>query len=171
MLKSERDKIFRYIFPKIKKESIPDTVDISDVEKVLVKLRKQTIANASNTVILKTCIEAITIYRGFLRDLIFREDIDSILDDMVALMDNKSNDYANEDILANLKKCKVMYNISSAEGILIRNTDKFARLENIMSGKKMLVPESDEELLLDTCNYFLLYYLCIVDERGYTYSD
>jgi hypothetical protein len=86
----------------------------------------------------------------------------------VDIMRKKNNDYAtNEDALSNFK---IIQNIGVVDdyksGILMRMTDKFARITNILKkGKADVMDETVEDTLADLCNYAAILRAALEDEK------
>lgn len=86
----------------------------------------------------------------------------ALLDEIRALHDSKSHDYTPEaDPLANLRRCEA-FGIPAWQGVLIRLTDKWSRLEQLANGKTPK-HESMRDTLIDNAVYSLLAIL-LLDE-------
>lgn len=60
------------------------------------------------------------------------------MEQIIKLHNKKSNDYAScEDPFKNLKECEVAGIIEAWKGVVIRLCDKFERLKNAASGKRL----------------------------------
>ena len=80
-----------------------------------------------------------------------------LLQRMAEVHDAKSADYASDDDhLTNLRACE-KFGVPAWKGALIRLSDKWSRIEQLVSGKKPRVKdEAIEDTLLDFANYALL---------------
>jgi stalled ribosome alternative rescue factor ArfA len=88
-----------------------------------------------------------------------------LLDQMADLHSKKNHDYSGSDNpLRNFKKCKAM-GFSPFAGVIIRMTDKWARLESFMKQGVMAVnSETVEDTLMDNAIYSLLAILLYREE-------
>jgi hypothetical protein len=77
-----------------------------------------------------------------------RERFESILEQMKEIHDRKNKDYAGEDYLSNLKMCEGM-GIPAWKGVVIRMTDKMARLMNLAKSEDVAASESVIDTFLD----------------------
>jgi hypothetical protein len=87
-----------------------------------------------------------------------------LLEEIKTLHDSKNHDYAtNSDPLSNLRRCEQM-GVPALTGTLVRLTDKWSRIEQLMAGK---IPkhESLRDSLLDNAVYSLLAIL-LLDEQS-----
>ena len=74
----------------------------------------------------------------------------------VAISEKKSSDYAGtDDPFKNFRGCE-MYGISLEQGILVRMTDKMARIANLLDKKAKVKDESISDTLSDLCNYAMI---------------
>lgn len=74
-------------------------------------------------------------------DSIYEEKLERVLQSLRILLSKKHSDYGND----NLKKHGMF-------GIIVRMSDKLARLENL-NGKQGMVEESIKDTLLDLAGY------------------
>jgi hypothetical protein len=77
-----------------------------------------------------------------------KERFQEVLEEMRDLHDRKNKDYAGEDYLSNLKMCEAM-DIPAWKGVVIRMTDKMARLMNLTRSNDPVVKESVKNAFLD----------------------
>ena len=76
----------------------------------------------------------------------------------------KNNDYAEDnDPLSNLKMCTQL-NVPAYIGVLIRCSDKYARLIQLSKKEARVKDESFQDTLLDLANYCLLCYILYDEE-------
>lgn len=77
------------------------------------------------------------------------------------LMKAKNHDYADQnEVFGNLRMCEHLSHgeVPTSLGILVRLTDKLARLYNFeRHGRLAVVDESVEDTVLDIINYVVLY--------------
>ena len=88
----------------------------------------------------------------------------ALLDELQQLHDGKNNDYAtDDDPLSNLRGAARL-GVNPVTGVVLRLTDKWARIEQLISGK---VPknESLRDSLMDNAAYSLLA-VQLLDEQG-----
>ena len=78
------------------------------------------------------------------------------LEEIADIHEKKNGDYATvEDPLSNLRQCERL-GVTSYIGTLIRMTDKFSRLEQLINKEPDVVGESVSDTLNDIANYALL---------------
>jgi len=77
-----------------------------------------------------------------------KERFEEILEEMKDLHNRKNNDYAGEDYLSNLKMCEAM-DIPAWKGVVIRMTDKMARLMNLAKSNDLVAKETVKDTFLD----------------------
>lgn len=88
---------------------------------------------------------------------------DALLAEVAALHNGKNHDYAHDtDPLSNLRRAQLL-GVDPFVGVIVRLSDKWSRLEQLVSGK---VPkhESIRDTLMDNAIYSLLAIL-LLDER------
>lgn len=92
---------------------------------------------------------------------------ETIADQAFTVMQFKSNDYADTaDALFNLRQCEALGLCSVEQGILIRITDKLARLSNVTAGKSLNVKdEGVRDTIVDLVNYAVLL-AAAIEERA-----
>ena len=76
-----------------------------------------------------------------------------------AILEKKNKDYAGqgEDALRNFKQCSVLGVTDPVRGVLVRMSDKFARVTNILtSGVAHVKEESAEDTIEDLINYCVI---------------
>ena len=91
-----------------------------------------------------------------------------LTDQMVTITKNKNSDYSggNAGAFRNFEMIeKVRSNISAADGIYIRMTDKFTRIGNLMERPAMVADEKIQDTLLDLANYALIM-IILLSEKG-----
>jgi hypothetical protein len=90
-----------------------------------------------------------------------------LLDKMRDLHSRKNHDYAgNENPLRNFYKCREM-GLTPFQGVMVRLTDKWSRLESFMrQGVLEVSGESVEDTLLDSAVYSLLAILLFREQRN-----
>ena len=90
-----------------------------------------------------------------------------LLDKMRDLHSRKNHDYAgSQNPLRNFYKCKEM-GISPFQGVMVRLTDKWSRLEAFMrQGVLEVSEESVEDTLLDSAVYSLLAILLFREQKN-----
>jgi hypothetical protein len=87
----------------------------------------------------------------------------ALLDEIRALHDSKNHDYTHDgDPLSNLRECEAM-GVPALTGVLVRLTDKWSRIKQLVSGKTPK-HESLRDSLVDNAVYSLLAVL-LLDER------
>jgi hypothetical protein len=93
------------------------------------------------------------------------KDYEIILAQARELVEKKNLDYAgDDDFLANFKMSKMM-GIKPSMGVLLRISDKFARLCQLVQGDPNVADEKIRDTLLDLLNYSALMMLCLDDEE------
>ena len=89
---------------------------------------------------------------------------DALLEELAKLHNSKSEDYAEaDDPMKNLRRCQA-FGVPPWKGALVRMSDKWARIEQLSSGKKPN-HESLRDSLIDNAIYSLLT-ICLLDEVG-----
>lgn len=85
-----------------------------------------------------------------------KERFNEILKEMAEIHDRKNKDYAGDDYLSNLKMSEGM-GIPAWKGVLVRMTDKFARLMNMAKSESANVQsESVADTLTDLAIYSIM---------------
>ena len=88
-----------------------------------------------------------------------------LLKQMEELQDRKNANYASEeDPLSNLRQCE-KFGVPASLGVMVRMSDKFSRLQRLMSGEPDLVGESIKDTLFDMAVYCLLDIILIEEEE------
>jgi hypothetical protein len=87
----------------------------------------------------------------------------ALLDEIRAIHDSKSHDYANTDPLSNLRMCET-FGVPAFKGVLVRLSDKWSRITQLAGGKTPK-HESLRDTLIDNAVYSLLA-VVLLDERG-----
>ena len=89
---------------------------------------------------------------------------DALLSEIAALHDSKNHDYAPDaDPLANLRRAERL-GVEPFKGVLVRLTDKWARIEQLASGKTPK-HESLRDSLIDNAVYSLLAVILLDETR------
>lgn len=87
-----------------------------------------------------------------------------LLDEIALLQSNKNQNYAKDnDPLSNLKSSE-QFGISAPLGVMVRLSDKWSRLVQLMGGKKDQVGESIKDTLMDMSIYALLMIILLEEE-------
>ena len=87
------------------------------------------------------------------------------LDKMYKIHINKNNDYAGKkDPYRNFRYCEEMGVCSVEQGLLVRITDKIARITNLLNTKQKVKDEKIEDTLLDLANYSVIL-KCYITQR------
>ena len=80
----------------------------------------------------------------------------AIIEEILDLHDAKSHDYSEDaDPLSNLKRCQA-FGVRPFLGVMVRLTDKWSRLEQLVGGGKTAKNESIRDSLIDNAIYSLL---------------
>lgn len=87
-----------------------------------------------------------------------------LLEEIQKLHDGKSEDYAKEDPLSNLRRCQRI-GVEPFKGVIVRLTDKWDRIENLAAGKKPK-HESLRDSLIDNAVYSLLAIVLLDEQMG-----
>jgi hypothetical protein len=88
----------------------------------------------------------------------------AILDEIKALHESKNHDYAtNADPLSNLRRSEA-FGVPAFKGVLVRLSDKWSRIEQLVSGKTPK-HESLRDSLIDNAVYSLLA-VVLLDEQA-----
>ena len=89
---------------------------------------------------------------------------DALLAEVAALHNGKNHDYAHDtDPLSNLKRAQLI-GVDPFIGVIVRLSDKWSRLEQLVSGKTPK-NESIRDTLMDNAVYSLLAIL-LMDEKA-----
>ncbi|KKN61526.1 hypothetical protein LCGC14_0521140 [marine sediment metagenome] len=78
-----------------------------------------------------------------------------LLDEIADLHDRKNHDYAGDDPLSNLKLCEE-FGIPAWKGVIVRLTDKWSRITQLITKEAQVKDESIEDTLKDSAVYSLL---------------
>jgi hypothetical protein len=87
----------------------------------------------------------------------------ALLNEIGALHDSKSHDYADADPLSNLRRSEA-FGIPAFKGVLVRLTDKWSRIEQLAAGKTPK-HESLRDSLIDNAVYSLLAVVLLDEAR------
>ena len=94
------------------------------------------------------------------------KDYEAILEEARELVERKNNDYAGEkDFLANFRMAEMM-GLNPSTGVLLRISDKFARICQLVQKEANVPEESIHDTLIDLMNYSALMILCLKDEEA-----
>lgn len=87
-----------------------------------------------------------------------------LLDGLADLHNRKNNNYASDgDPLSNLRLCET-FGVPATTGVMVRLSDKWSRLTELMKGKQDLVGESVTDTLRDMAIYALLEIILIEED-------
>jgi hypothetical protein len=86
-----------------------------------------------------------------------------LLDEIRAIHDSKSHDYADADPLSNLRMCE-SFGVPAFHGVMVRLSDKWSRLVQLVGGKTPK-HESLRDTLIDQAVYSLLAVI-LLDEQA-----
>ena len=92
----------------------------------------------------------------------FRKRLDSLFE----IVKKKNSDYSSkEDPFKNFKLVELMGIASAEEGILVRKSDKFARIVNLIKNKdQQVTDESIQDTLMDDAAYSILLAILITNK-------
>jgi len=86
----------------------------------------------------------------------FLERLTELYSDNVEISKRKNGDYANEDDpFQNFRACQAM-GIPSEVGLVVRMTDKLARISNLIHREAKVADESILDTLSDLANYAMI---------------
>lgn len=89
-----------------------------------------------------------------------------LLDQIADLHDRKNANYAKDnDPLSNFRMCEE-FGVPATMGTMVRISDKYARITQLMSGKRDEVGESIKDTLQDMAVYALLEIILIEEEEA-----
>lgn len=89
-----------------------------------------------------------------------------ILDEMAELHSNKNSNYASkEDFLSNFKRVERI-GISPLKSCIVRMSDKWERIMNLLGGEKDNVGESVRDTLIDLAVYSIIAILLIEEQKN-----
>jgi hypothetical protein len=86
------------------------------------------------------------------------EDVEATFTECLATMKKKNNDYAGEnptDVYKNLRAC-TQFGVPTKMGVVVRLSDKFARIGNLMSQEAAVKDEAIEDTINDAINYLAI---------------
>jgi hypothetical protein len=95
----------------------------------------------------------------------FLREFEITLNTMKRIVKAKNQDYANGDAFKNFKSCENLGLCSAEKGILIRMSDKMARISNLLDREAEVHDEKIEDTLLDLANYSIILLLLIESKR------
>lgn len=94
-----------------------------------------------------------------------------LLEKMADIHDRKNNNYSETgNPLSNLKECE-KFQVPAHIGTMVRMSDKWSRLVQLIGGKQDLVGESIKDTLLDLAIYCLLEYILIEEYESRTTTE
>lgn len=97
----------------------------------------------------------------------YRAELTKFFDEGLTLMLKKNADYAKgEDPFANFKVCETLQICSVEEGILVRITDKLARISNLIKQEAQVKDESILDTLQDLANYTAILNTYLISKKG-----
>lgn len=89
-----------------------------------------------------------------------------LIKQMEDLHDRKNANYAeDENPLSNLRECE-KFGIPASHGVMVRMSDKWSRLTQLMNGKQDMVGESIKDTLMDMAVYSLLLTILIEEDEA-----
>lgn len=97
------------------------------------------------------------------------EHLMSLFDSASSIVEAKNHDYTggNDDAFYNFRFSERVTGVSVPRGILIRVSDKLARLKTLINGENPAVKEeSVEDTILDTINYLAILHAYLHAERN-----
>lgn len=85
----------------------------------------------------------------------------------ISIMDKKGHDYAGvgNDALKNFKAVEFFEVTSVPTGVVVRLTDKFARVCNLLTLKAATVDESIEDTINDMINYLVILKASLIENK------
>jgi len=85
----------------------------------------------------------------------FNKQIEQTFKECLSTVKKKNHDYSGEDALHNFKMCEE-FGISAQKGILVRLSDKFSRISNLMDKENAVEDESISDSIDDAINYLAI---------------
>lgn len=96
----------------------------------------------------------------------FLHQLQAEYDKCVEISRAKNSDYAQgDDPFANFRACESL-GIDAATGIMVRMSDKFSRVANLLKREAQVQDESIEDTLRDVANYAIILLLLIRETRA-----
>ena len=90
----------------------------------------------------------------------YLEKFKKTTDFLVSIVSKKNKDYSvPNDAFANFKLCDTMGICKTDEGIVVRMSDKFQRIVNLLHKENAVKDETIKDSLLDLANYSIILYL------------
>lgn len=87
----------------------------------------------------------------------FKEAFADILISMNTIMEAKNGDYATDsNPFSNFKLVEDLWIASAEQAILVRMSDKFARIANLIDKEAKVKDETIEDTLIDLANYSII---------------
>ena len=98
------------------------------------------------------------------RDLLLAS-VDVTFDVCKKLITAKNKDYSKEDdALSNFRKSE-SFGIKASQGIMVRLSDKMARIENLLVKDTSVEDENIVDTIHDAINYLALLKECLLEEK------
>ena len=85
-----------------------------------------------------------------------KDQISKVLNDLNALLIAKNTNYGNSA----MQEPSLLPGLTPRQGILVRLSDKIARLQTLAGGAPDKVGEVFDDTLLDLAGYVVLYFAC-----------
>jgi len=95
------------------------------------------------------------------------KDFYRLLDQMAGLHSRKNADYSGGDPLSNLRACE-RFGVEPWRGVLVRMSDKWARITNLANKAAEVTDETLEDTLMDLSVYALLCIVLLREQQGTT---
>lgn len=93
------------------------------------------------------------------------KDYEAVIEEARELVERKNKDYAGDnDFLANFRMSEKM-GITPSKGVLLRISDKFSRICQLVQKDPNVTEETIHDTLIDLMNYSALMILCLKDEE------
>lgn len=96
-----------------------------------------------------------------------RSEMERVFSECLSIMDSKNKDYAKDvDPFANLRTCEILGITNTEIGMLVRMTDKFSRICNLVYKEPDVVDETIEDTIKDLINYLSLLLVYMKDKSN-----
>lgn len=92
------------------------------------------------------------------KENILIKDVEQTFTQCLDTLKKKNNDYAGEvptDVYKNLRAC-AQFGVPPKMGVMVRLSDKFARIGNLMSQEAAVKDEAIEDTINDAINYLAI---------------